>query len=175
MRISLMRTPRQVPPIVATAIAALALACADQATAPTPGPRGAVSLVSPSSGALITQNDATIGCPSHATRGHGFRLSFDWEDVVGADRYFVRLKRTGSLYPAIDHSVRESSLDQAWCNAFVIDANLNNWVWRVAAVAFGADSTAADTLWSEERTYGFLPCRHPGGAACSAPPDSLPP
>ena len=169
-----MRAKPWTPLLVLTGVV-IGAACADSATMPPEGPGGTVALISPTTGAQITQNDASLGCPAHATRGYGFRLAFDWDDVTGAARYFVRLKRTGALYPAVDWSVPVSEFEGLWCNAFVTDANLTNWVWRVAAVAHGADSTAADTLWSEERTYSFLPCRISEGVPCTAPPDTSPP
>lgn len=165
-----MRTNRWTP----VAIILAAVACAELSTTE-PGPRGAVSLLAPAGGAKFVQNDPSIGCAYHAKRGYGFRLQFDWEDVEGADRYAIFFRKVGAPYAAINHSVALSEFDEAWCNAFVIDANLENWAWRVAAIAGGWDSTAkVDTLWSEERTYGFLPCRHADDAPCTAPPDSIP-
>jgi hypothetical protein len=153
----------------------IAVACADPISVPQGDPlepfEGSVSLLSPSPGALFVQNDASIGCSSHPFRGYGFRFDFDWEDVSGADRYAIHLKKVGALYPAIDQNVLESAYDAAWCNAFVIDANLNNWVWRVAAIDLRPGGAAPDTLWSEERAYGFAPCRHSGDVPCTAPPE----
>ncbi len=37
------------------------------------------------------------------------------------------------------------------------------------AVSLRGNSAPADTLWSEERTYRFLPCRHLDGTRCTAP------
>ncbi len=169
-----MRTRRLMTPIAASATLVAALACTDPVSVPRLDPwEGSVNLVSPTPGALFVQNDPSIGCSSHPFRGYGFRLAFDWEDVAGADRYAIHLKKVGALYPAIDQSITESGFDFAWCNAFVIDPNLNNWVWRVAAIADHAGAPP-DTLWSEERAYGFAPCRHPGDVPCTAPPESPP-
>jgi hypothetical protein len=151
-----------------------AVACADPLAVPQePVLTGTVNLIAPSPGALFAQNDPSLGCTSHAKRGYGFRTAFDWEDVEGADRYAVRLKKVGAMYAAIDHSVVDSELDLTWCNAFVIDVNLENWVWSVAAIA-DRPSAPPDTLWSETRGYGFQPCRHPDGEPCTAPPEPAP-
>lgn len=163
--------------IVLVSAGAITVACAhgDTVAPPRLVPlSGTVTLVAPTAGARFAQNDTTIGCPAHPARGHGFRLAFDWADVPDADRYGLLLKKVGALYPAINQSVLQSELTITWCNAFVIDPNLDNWVWRVAAIADHAGAAAPDTLWSEERLYGFQPCRLPGGIPCSAPPDTAP-
>jgi hypothetical protein len=129
---------------------------------------GTLALVAPASGAAFKQNDATIGCPAHATRGYGFAMLFDWSDVPGATKYKVFLKHTGSQYAAVDYAVNESIFAATWCNAFVIDANLTNWTWRVAAFAVDSNGALSDTLWSEERTYKFDPCRLADTTPCYA-------
>ena len=151
-------------------------ACSDPRTAPPDVDlfEGQVKLVAPSNGSRFAQNDPAIGCAAHPFRGYGFRLAFDWEDVRGAQHYAIHLKHVGSAYPAIDYQITESRFDAAWCNAFVIDSNLDNWIWRVAAISADPSATAPDTLWSEERTHGFQPCRHPDGAPCSAPAEPQP-
>ncbi len=75
---------------------------------------------------------------------------------------------------ASDDTVNESSLDLVHCNSFVIDANLTGWVWSVAAVAYRANPRTIDTLWSEERSYRFAPCRHADGTKCRTPIPPLP-
>ena len=152
------------------ALSCAAAACAD----PSPGPvlttmRGPVKLLTPASGTRFVQNDPAIGCPSHDTRGYGFRLAFDWDDVPGAYRYDIVLKRVGAAYPAINYHVTVSQYEINWCNTFVIDANLDNWVWSVAAIGPGRSAVEPDTLWSEARQYGFEPCRHADDTPCSAP------
>ncbi len=133
---------------------------------------GTVTLVAPLAGARFVQNDTLIGCPTHATRGSGFRLSFDWGDVERADRYAIHLKRVGALFPVIDQNVYQSQVEFTSCNSFVIDANLDGWVWRVAAID-DRPGAMPDTLWSEERGYGFQPCRLAGGVPCNAPAELL--
>jgi hypothetical protein len=164
-----MRASPWAPFVVITGVV-IGAACADSATMP--GPGDLVALLSPASGAQITQNDPTIGCPYDPESGHGFRLAFDWEDVEGADKYFVRLQRTGSLYPVIHDVIGSSELESVHCQSFVLDRNLTGWVWRVAAVANGDDTLHTDTLWSETRTYEFLPCRLTGDVHCYAPQDT---
>jgi hypothetical protein len=174
---------RRVPwfPVIA---AAIIVACAEAPIAPLgpegpggDGLKGPVNLLTPASGALIVQNDPSIACVDHPTRGKGFRLDFDWEDVEGAYAYAIHLQRVGAMYPAVDWRVVNSEFELDWCNTFVIDANLTNWVWRVAAIGMGPDSTAADTLWSDAREYGFTPCRLASGGPCyaTAEVDTLPP
>lgn len=162
--------------ITATAaILLIAAACTESAAPPRREPfTGTVTLLAPNAGALFTQNDTTIGCPAHPARGSGFRLQFDWQDVPGATRYAIHLKADSARYPVLNQDVSRSDVDFSMCNAFVIDRNLDGWLWRVAAIRDVAGSTVPDTLWSEERRYGFTPCRLANGAPCYAPPDTTP-
>jgi hypothetical protein len=162
----------KIPAIVAIPTIAGILACsADNPNAPL-GPEltGTVQLVSPLSGGRFTQNDASIGCAAHAARGFGFRTVFDWQDVEGAEKYIIRLKQAGAQFPAIDYEVSESRYERTWCNAFVIDLNLDDWNWTVAAIGPAPAGAVPDTLWSEQRVYGFDPCRLSDGRSCFAPP-----
>ena len=121
------------------------------APGPTPFLSGHVSLLAPSPGGRFVQNDASIGCAQHSTRGYGFHVAFDWEDVAGAERYDIELRHVGSEFPAVSYHVTESRYEATWCNAFVIDSNLDHWIWRVAAIGGGDRGAAPDTLWSEDR------------------------
>ncbi len=152
--------------VISLALAS-ATACDDSVTDPAPDARGAQA--PPANAVLIAQNDPSIGCTYDRLRGFGFRLVFDWENVEGADHYAVRFKRTESQHAVIDYSVQRTSIDVVFCNSFVIDDNLNNWVLQIAAVALRPDVASVDTLWSEERSYAFRPCRHANRTRCTAP------
>ena len=138
--------------------------------APLPGTflSGSVRLLTPAPGGRFVQNDPSIGCAVHSTRGSGFRLAFDWEDVAGANRYDIELKHVGAEFPAVSYHVTESRYEATFCNAFVIDSNLDHWIWRVAAIGGSDKGTAPDTLWSEEREYGFAACRLSDDRPCYA-------
>jgi len=139
-----------------------------------------VLLVSPELGGRFKQNDLTLGCTPHPARGSGFRLAFDWHDVPGATRYQIVFWHRGSQFPAVQGEVAASEYEEIACNSFVIDRNLHDWIWKVAALgpitpAQGADGRTAprDTvLWSEERVFGFEPCRLADGRPCNAPAGS---
>jgi hypothetical protein len=162
-----------VPFLVAGATAA----CGHEATTPVrKSAMPVVQLVSPEAGGRFRQNDQTLGCLPHATRGSGFRVAFQWRSVEGASSYRVVFWHTGSRLAAIDQEVYQPSHEEIWCNAFVADPNLDHWVWTVAAIGriapAGSDSggVARDTvLWSEEREFGFEPCRLNDTIPCSAP------
>ena len=130
-------------------------------------------LVSPADGGRFEQNDSTLGCPANATRGYGFRLSFDWRAVEGADRYHISFWQQDAQYPAVWREVTGTEYIETMCNAFVIDRNLENWRWQV--IALGPDDSldvaSGDTLtWSEARMFRFAPCRLADGRPCYAPP-----
>jgi hypothetical protein len=135
-------------------------------------------LLSPADKGTFVQNDPSIGCPANATRGYGFRTRFDWADVDGAAEYAVVFQHEGALYPAIVHRTASSEYEQTFCNAFVIDANLEHWTWRVLALGPAKGPASGDSaslprdtlLASTTREYGFEPCRLADGQPCSAPP-----
>jgi hypothetical protein len=157
---------------IAVGVLCYITACADgEPYAPRRGPglSGAVTLLAPGPGGLFKQNDPTIGCDAHADRGFGFRLVFDWEDVEGVEQYDIVLQHVGSPIAAVRERVIESKHERTWCNAFVADFNLDQWIWRVAAIGPSSSGAVPDTLWSETREYGFEPCRHADGRPCSAP------
>lgn len=149
---------------------------------PTPPPRQmfvppSVQLVSPEPEGRFRQNDPTLSCLPHSARGSGFRVAFDWKDVRGATRYRVVFWHRNAQFPAIEREVTASEYEEIDCNAFVIDNNLNDWVWKVAAMGpiptkeFDTGAFVRDTvLWSQERVYGFQPCRLSDGQPCYAPP-----
>lgn len=171
-------TPRHVI-ACAFALAAIAtLGCASDREPTTPRGEpvvlGPVRLLSPAAGGRFVQNDGTLGCTPHPTRGAGFRVAFDWRDVEGAERYRVVFWQRHAQFPAIERDVVASEYEEVSCNAFVADPNVDHWAWKVAAIATIAatDSSATprDTvLWSEEREFGFMPCRLANGDPCNAP------
>jgi hypothetical protein len=160
-----------------TAIAAIVisigtlLACeAPQAPKSQTQLHGLVSLVSPADGGRFKQNDASLGCSEHAARGYGFRVAFDWQEVEGAEAYDVVFWHQGSQFPAVKRTITTTEFVETMCNAFVIDVNLDHWAWHVAAISPAGVGGARDTLWSEEREYGFEPCRLANNQPCFAPP-----
>lgn len=168
---------------VTAALAALALAPCSRSDATSPdqpalrkaAPVDATLLLSPENDAVFAQNDPTIGCPAHPTRGYGFRTSFDWKDVEGASEYRIVFHQRDARFAAIERTVTTSDFAETLCNAFVADQNREHWSWQVIAlgsVAVPGDSGTArrDTvLTSTSREYSFAPCRLTSGAACSAP------
>lgn len=147
----------------------------DQLAIRKPVPLDPTLLLSPEDNAVFVQNDPTLGCPAHPTRGYGFRTSFDWKDVDGAAMYRIVFRQRDARYPAIERTVATSEFTQILCNAFVADPNREHWSWQVLAlgtVTVPGDSGTAtrDTvLMSTTREYSFAPCRLASGLACSAP------
>ena len=127
-------------------------------------------LLSPPEGALLPQNNASAECLMHPTRGSGIRITFDWADprdprgrIAG---YIVFAKSRNAVLPIIDNVFTpESQFTYVRCNAFVVDANLSGWEWKVRTV--GTDGTLGE--FSEVRTWTYEPCRLEDGSPCSAP------
>lgn len=127
-----------------------------------------LTLLQPVDGVRLVQNDSTLGCPAHEYRGYGFRWHFVWNSAdatanVGAYRLYVR--HAGSIYPAVDGVVADTALSIVECNAFVIDANADDWYWFVQ----GLDSRGTIVAASDSGWFGFEPCRLANGERCSAP------
>ncbi len=141
---------------------------------PEPGPDSAQSsleLIAPINGALIMQNDSTIGCAYHRRRGYGFEIGFRWTAVAGdtVAGYEIYAKNRDAQFPIVDHwFVDDPGLTVRSCNAFVIDRYLEGWEWKVRVV------TAAGEYgpWTPVAEFAFAPCRHPDGMICTAPPGS---
>jgi hypothetical protein len=145
----------------------------DTVTADTTSTIPPLALLAPPDGAVLPQNDSTIGCPYHADRGYGFLIAFDWADAdssLGPVTYHVFVKKASVQYPLVDYTVLESETTVESCNGFVIDSNLSGWLWYARAHdPSGTVVAASDTSW-----FSFEPCRHPDGRMCTAPPGSSP-
>lgn len=162
-------------PVVAVLAALLATSCGDASnsyitgaesfsragvTVPAPSP------LSPVGGQLIPQNNPSIGCPFHPTRGFGHRIMFDWTDArasAGIAGYELVARRQGAILPIVNTFVVESEFTFTSCNAFVIDANLGEWRWMVRA----QDTDGNYSAWRVAR-FGFEPCRLASGTPCFA-------
>lgn len=129
----------------------------DAGPANTSRPATAPSLLTPEPGVPIKQNDATTGCPFSDTHGYGFAVYFTWSPVDNAATYHLRLHHAGSLFPAIDTLVSVTELTVLECNAYVIDANLYDWHWTVAAVSEDGE----EGPWAQEGVYEFAPMVFP--------------
>jgi hypothetical protein len=130
------------------------------------------TLLEPDEGAVIQQNRDDIGCsliPWYQGKGYGFEIEFDWSDVPDAATYELETWREGSDPGSIvvDGS---SSYTSTECNTYVVDNNLQGWMWRVRAV----DALGNASQWSQTGTYEFAPCRLSDGSACVSPPLSVP-
>jgi len=126
----------------------------------------APTLVAPIGDQAISQNDPTIGCPFHPTRGYGFRILFDWTDSssdVKIEGYTVFAEHEGATFPLVNTFVPDSQFVFKRCNSFVSDPNLEGWRWRVRA----RDVSGTWGEWSPFASFSFEACRI-DGSACSA-------
>lgn len=136
-------------------------------------PRFSVTLLDPEPGAVVPQNVTDLDCPANPDRGYGFRLSFDWADAgdgSGSQSYRIVAQRKGATYPIVDQVVPTSEHVRVFCNAFVIDQNLEGWQWKVRPLAQNGDVGP----WTEPRDFSFAACRLPDGTHCHAPPAPTP-
>jgi hypothetical protein len=128
-------------------------------------PPAAPALLTPASGALISQNVQANGCsllPASPRRGFGYQISFDWSDVSGATQYRLVAQHAGAPLPIVDVTVAQSQYSFVSCNSFAVDGNLAGWSWQV--------QTFANGVWGPlgaPRPFEFLPCRLPDGTACN--------
>lgn len=138
-------------------LSALTSCSSSAGTEATSRPGTAPSLLTPEPGVPIEQNDPTTGCPFSDTHGYGFAVHFTWSAVADAASYHLRLHHLGSQFPAIDTVVSVTELTVLECNAYVIDANLYDWHWTVAAVSDDGE----EGPWAQEGIYEFAPMVFP--------------
>jgi len=126
-----------------------------------------IDLLDPAPSVVITQNDPATGCANDATRGFGFRITFDWSDskiLKGKQTYTLTVQHAGALPDTFD-GLKTTSFDDLECGSFVVDQNLSNWTWQVSVI--NAKGEVRGT--SEKRPFSFAPCRLSSGLACNAP------
>lgn len=132
-----------------------------------------LTLLTPDPGAVIPQNDSTLGCPEHPHRGYGLQIHFSWDppdSTSGVAFYHLFAKKDSVQYPILDGYVTGTEYLDTRCNTFVIDRNLDGWYWHVVAHDSGGTAVAA----SETRWFSFAPCRLANGQPCTAPAEPAP-
>lgn len=126
------------------------------------------NLLTPINNAIVQQNNPDIGCPFNPTFGFGLSIFFDWTDASspnGINGYHLFVKQVDAIFPTIDMFVLESNFTHISCNTFVIDANLNDWIWTVQA-----EDNLGNLSSIATGQFMYEPCRLDNGAACNAPP-----
>ncbi|NIM90679.1 MAG: PEGA domain-containing protein [Candidatus Aminicenantes bacterium] len=101
---------------------------------------------------LISPEDGAVLDNGRYDRRDDIVWDFDWADVVGATKYHLYVKHTGSLYPAINREVYGSSYHEVGEGSYIINRNRFNWKWKVRAFIDGMWSQ-----WSEERSFDVEP------------------
>jgi hypothetical protein len=125
-----------------------------------------ITLLAPATGASVPQNDSSIGCPTHRTRGYGFRIRFAWTRSTHAATaaYRLRVQQRAAGNPLLNLVVSGTEYTSTHCHTFVADAYVADWVWTVQAV----DRAGTAVQSSDEGHFQFAPCRLAGGEPCSA-------
>ena len=122
-------------------------------------------LVAPAEHTTILQNVESALCSRNTVAGFGYSIQFAWSPVQGATQYELLVEHSGSAAPALDRLTQQLSYEQQQCGAFVVDANLTQWQWRVRVRPESGDPGP----WSETRHFEFAPCRLLDGTSCRAP------
>jgi hypothetical protein len=119
-----------------------------------PKPETPPTLLGPTQNARIVQNDQTTGCPPSPMGGYGFRIAFSWTPATGPQPiagYEITAGYPGSIPIIPGVIVAETNYVTISCGAFVINAFLDGWQWRVRARyadgSFGPSSATG--------TFGF--------------------
>ena len=118
-------------------------------------------LVSPEDGEVISQNDSTIGCKPHPTRGFGYRILFDWTDsfsASGTAGYDLFVRNRKSEGPIIDTFVKQSDFEFIRCNA-VEEGGEAEWGVRCK------DNQGRFSPW-QIGEFRFADCRLQDGTPC---------
>ena len=123
----------------------------------------APTLLEPTAGTVIPQNDPTIGCTLilENGRGFGFEIFFDWTDVPGADSYEIVAGFPSAAIPFVDQTVTQSELRDTNCNA--IAGTSEPAEWQVRAITGGVAGP-----WSAVETFEFADCVLEDGSPCVA-------
>jgi len=124
-------------------------------------------LLTPINDEIIQQNNPNIGCPFDPTRGFGWRIFFDWTDTSspnGIKGYHLFATNINAMFPIIDIFVPDSNFTETSCNSFVIDANLDGWIWTVQA-----EDNLGNLSSVETDEFVFEPCMLDDGTPCNAP------
>ena len=130
-----------------------------------PDTQRAPELVLPAEHATITQNVESTFCSKSSAGVFGYSIEFAWSKVASATRYELYVRHSGLPAPALDYVTQQLSYELQQCGAFIADANLKQWEWRVRALPESGDAGP----WSETRQFEFAPCRLPDGTPCRAP------
>jgi hypothetical protein len=87
------------------------------------------------SGDAIAQNNRATGCSllpgPDASRGRGYMIAFDWQDVESASAYRLVARRVGAERALVDQVVQSSAYTHISCNSFAPDSSLTGWEWTV--------------------------------------------
>ena len=124
-------------------------------------------LLTPVNNEAIPQNNPNIGCPFVPFRGYGHEIHFDWTDSDspnGISGYHLFVMNINGVIPLIEMFVEDSEFTLTGCNDFVIDSNLNGWMWSVQA-----EDNSGNLSPVVEDIFRFEPCRLDDGTECSAP------
>ena len=128
--------------------------------------------VAPAPNTVIAQNNPSIACPPHISRGSGYRIDFDWTSVASANgpvTYRLVLKRRQDAAPLFETNADDSAFSLVSCNAFVADDALDGWEWRVRAT----DAAGVVSPFSVAGVLRFAPCRLSNGETCSGTERSI--
>ena len=122
----------------------------------------------PAPDAIIVQNDPSIGCPAHDTRGYGFRIDFAWRPTPGVaalSGYRLVARHESAINPMIDVRIWDATEHtEVRCNTFTTDQYLDGWSWFGEAF----DAKHDPITRSEARVFSFAPCRLDDGRPCRA-------
>lgn len=123
-------------------------------------------LLTPVNNDAIPQNNPNIGCPFVPFRGYGHEILFDWTDSGspnGIKGYHLFVMNINAVIPLIDMFVEDSEFTFTGCNDFVIDSNLNGWMWSVQA-----EDNSGNLSPVVEDIFRFEPCRLEDGSPCGS-------
>jgi len=124
-------------------------------------------LLTPVNNDAVPQNNPNIDCPFNPFRGYGYEIFFDWTDSDspnGISGYRLLVMNLNALIPLIDMFVEDSELTFTSCNSFLIDSNLDDWMWSVQA-----EDNQGNLSDVAAGLFMFEPCRLDDGSHCSAP------
>ena len=118
----------------------------------------------------IAQNNSATGCSllpgPDASRGRGYMIAFDWQNVESASAYRLVARAAGAELAIVDQVVQSSEYTHISCNSFAENSSLTGWEWTVQT----QDSRGRLSEPSNPVPFEFQPCvLDDGETPCHAP------
>jgi hypothetical protein len=127
----------------------------------------APTLVSPTNGGYVQQNDPATNCRYDPVYGYGVTVTFMWTAPVvasGIESYDIEFKHPDASVPVFTQRVQTTKYLYIGCG--FVAGSTQGWQWRVRA----RTSDGREGKWSDPYYLNFTDCRLANGLRCAEQP-----